>query len=110
MPLEHLARIDLHRLRRRGRAPRQRVHVDAAVVDVARADEARVILGGELHRRQRRVLTDGLRGNLVGRDAGKGVDALRGLRAHAAQPRRRLSECTAVESAAFWPRPLTTFT
>ena len=57
-PLEHLARIDLHRHRRRRRAPRQRVHVDAAVVAVAGADQARVILGRELHRRQQRVLTD----------------------------------------------------
>ena len=60
-PLEHLARVDLHRQRRRRRPPRQRVHVDAAVVAVARADQARVVLGGELHRRQRRVLADGLR-------------------------------------------------
>ena len=88
-PLEHLARVDLHRHRRRRRPPRQRVHVDAAVVAVARADQARLILGGQLHRRQQRVLPDPLRGNLVGGDAGVGVDALRRLRPHPAQPRRR---------------------
>ena len=48
-----------------------------------------MVLGGELHRRQQRVLADRLRGNLVGGDAGVGVDALRRLRAHAAQPGRR---------------------
>ena len=48
-----------------------------------------MILGGQLHRGQRRVLPDRLRGDLVGRDAGVGVHSLRGLRAHAAQPRGR---------------------
>ena len=48
-----------------------------------------MILGRQLHRRQQRVLADRLRRDLVGGDAGVGVDALRRLRAHAAQPGRR---------------------
>ena len=48
-----------------------------------------MIFRRELHRRQRVVLTDGLRRDLVGGDAGKRVHTLRRLRAHAAQPGRR---------------------
>ena len=57
-PLEHRARIDLHRQRRRRRAPRDRVGVGAAVSRRARADVAGEVLGGELERRKRRVLPD----------------------------------------------------
>ena len=78
-PLEDLARIDLHRQRRRRRPPRKRIHVDAAVIAIAGADQPRMILGGELHRRQHRVLADLLRGNLVRRDSGIRVNALRWL-------------------------------
>ena len=67
-PLEHLPRIDLHRHGRGRRPPRQRVHVDAAVVAVARADQARLIFGRQLDRRQQRLLADSLRRNLVRRD------------------------------------------
>ncbi len=87
-PLEHFPRVDLHRHRRRRRAPRQRVHVDAAVVAIARADQAGVILGGELHRREHRVLTDLLCGNLVGGHAGERVNTLSRLRPHTTEPRR----------------------
>ena len=88
-PLEHLARIDLHRQRRRRRAPRERVHVDAAVVAVAGADQAGVILGRELQRRQRRVLADRCAAIWSAVTPAKASDALRRLRTHAAQPRRR---------------------
>ena len=43
-PIEHDARIDLHRHRRRRRAPGNRVHVGAAEPDVARSDQAAVVL------------------------------------------------------------------
>ncbi len=84
--LEGLARIDLHRHRRGVRAPRQRVHVDAAVVAIAGAQQRRMILGGQLDGRQRRVLPDVLRRNLIGRDARVSIHALRRLGPHAAQP------------------------
>ena len=88
-PLEHLPRVDLHRHRRRRRPPRQRVHVDAAVVAVARSDEARLIFGRDFNRRERGVLADRHRRDLIRRDAGIRVHALRRLRPHPAQPRRR---------------------
>ncbi len=87
-PLENLARIDLHRHRRRRRAPRQRVHVDTAVVAIAGADQPGVVFRGELHRRQQRVLADDAGCDLIGRDTGVRIDALRWLRPNAREPRR----------------------
>ena len=66
--LKHDARIHFHGQRRRGRAPRDGVHVTAAITDVAIADEA-CILDAEFERRQRRILADFLRGNLIDGDA-----------------------------------------
>ena len=83
--LEHDARIDLHRQRRGRPLPRDGVHVGAAVADVAGADKAGEVLGGDFERGERRILPDRLRDHLVdgglvadihplgllGRDAGK---------------------------------------
>ena len=88
-PLEGLARIDLHRHRRGVRAPRKRVHVNAAVVAIAGAQQRRVIFGRQFNRRQRRVLPDMLRRNLVRRDPRVRVHALGRLRPHSAQPSGR---------------------
>ena len=54
-PLEHHARVDLRRQRLRGRRPRDRVGVRAAVAPVAVAEVAHV-LDAELQRRENRVL------------------------------------------------------
>ena len=87
--LEHDARIDLHRQRRRRRLPVQRVHVGAAVARIARAEQPGEVLGGHLERRKRRVLAD-----LAARRPGRArrrreVRALGPLRRHAGQPARR---------------------
>ena len=64
--LEDDARVDLHRQRRRGRLPVERVDVGAAVSRVARADETREVLGGQLQRRERSC-PDRSRGRSPGR-------------------------------------------
>ena len=85
-PLEHRARIDLHRQRRRRRAPGDRVGVGAAVSGRARADVAGEVLRRQFERREGRVLTD-LRGHdLIDRDAGENVLGLRALRSHTGEP------------------------
>ena len=86
-PLENFSRIDFHRKRRRGRPPGKRVHVNAAVVAVACADQSGMIFGSEFHRGKQRVLADVLRGDLIGRDARIGVGTLRRFRPNAAEPR-----------------------
>ena len=87
--LEHFARIDLHGQRRGVRSPRQRVHVDAAVIAIARAEQAGVIFGRQFERRQYRFLAEMLRGDLIRGHTGVSVHALRRLRTHAAQPGSR---------------------
>ena len=88
-PFEHHARVDLHRQRRRRRAPADRVRVDAAEADRARADIAREVLRGQLQRRKRRVLADLLGDHLI--DRGVGADVLRfgAFGVHAGQPSGR---------------------
>ncbi len=63
--IENHARVDFHGERRGGRAPRNGVGVGAAEADVARADQARHVLGRQFERRQRRVLADVRGGNLI---------------------------------------------
>ena len=87
--VEHHARIDLHGQRRGGRAPGNRVHVGATEADVAGADQAAVILGGQFERRQRRFLADLLRGDLIDGDAGVNVGAIGALGVDAVQEHRR---------------------
>ena len=84
-PVEHDARIDLHRHRRRRRAPGNRVHVGAAEADVARSDQAAVVLDGQFERRQQRVLADFRRGDLIDRHAGVDVGAVGALGMNAVQ-------------------------
>src|SRR5262249_16642719 len=66
--LERFARLELHRHRRRRRAERDRAAVRAAVGAVARGAAA-FFLGRQLQRRQRGVLADVPRRELVDRDA-----------------------------------------
>ena len=84
-PLEDDARVRLVRVRRRRRAPRDAVRVDATVAVVAVADEVG-LLHRQLERPQRGVAADVLRGDLVRGDAVADVGALGLLRVHAAQP------------------------
>ena len=63
---EQLARIGFHRQRRRRRAERNRSRVGAAVVAVAEAAAA-AVFGRDFERRQRRILADVLRGDLIRR-------------------------------------------
>src|SRR4029434_8401147 len=70
---ENLAGIDLHWQRCSRRAPGKSVHVDAAVVAVARSDQARVVFSAEFERGQESVLTDLQCGELVGGYAGESV-------------------------------------
>ena len=85
-PLEHRARVDLHRQRRGGRGPRQRVHVRAGVAGAAAADKAGEILRGHFERLQRRVLADLPGHDLVDGRADPEVLALGLLRDGTAQP------------------------
>ena len=96
-PLEHRARLDLHRQRRRRRPPRERVAVGAAVAGVARAEEV-VGIAAELERGQLRLAAELPGGDLVHRHPGLDVGALRsssdarrsGSRPPRAHDRRRL--------------------
>ena len=72
-----------------GTGPCDRVHVRAAVSDIARADEAREVLRRELERRERRVLTDGLRDDLIDGCFVPDVHAFGLLGRNARQPHRR---------------------
>ena len=85
------ARVDLHRQRRRRRRPGDRVHVGAAVAGRAGADVAGEVLGRELERRERRVLADLLRDDLIDRRADADVLAFGPLR-----DRRRSASPTAL--------------
>ena len=71
-----------------GRRPGERVHVDAGVAVVAVADHV-VEIGGELQRRQRRVLAELLRGDLIDGGAQLVVGAFGQLR-----PGRRSGTCS----------------
>src|SRR5262249_46077961 len=51
-------------------------------------DEAGVIFGCQLQRRERRVLTDLVRGDLIGRDSRKSIRTLCRFRPNAAEPCR----------------------
>ena len=86
--VENHARIDLHGKRRGGRAPGDRVHVGATEADVAGADQAAEILGRQFERRQRRLLADLLRRDLVDGDAGANVRAVGALGVNAVQENR----------------------
>ena len=70
-PVEHHARVGLHRQRRRRAAPREPVLVGAAETDVAGADAVDGVrpLQAELQRGQRRLLAHRVRENLIHRDA-----------------------------------------
>ena len=56
--------------------------------DVAGADQAAEVLGGQFERRQRRVLADLLRGDLIDGDARANVGAVGALGMHAVQEHR----------------------
>src|SRR5262249_46165628 len=76
--LEDHLRIVLHWQRHAGSAPRDSVHVGASVT---RSAAQRDIFDRKLKRRDRRVLADLLRCQLIERDARMGFDALLGMRA-----------------------------
>ena len=84
-PFEDHARVVLHRQRGRRCAPRDGVGVDAAVAVVAVADDV-AVLERDLQGRQRGVLTEPGRGDLVGGGAGADVRALGAPGVHAVQP------------------------
>ena len=86
-PLEQLARIGLHRQRRRRRAERDGGAVAAAVGAIAGAVPA-TPFGRHLERRQRRVLPDVRGGQLIDRDAA--VRLLARFRRHATEPGARV--------------------
>ncbi len=79
------ARIGLHGQRRGGRAPGDRIHVGAAEAGRAAADIAGEIFGRELHGRQRRVLTDLLRDDLIDGGIGENVLTLGALGPYAGE-------------------------
>ncbi len=81
--LENHARIDLHGQRLRGRAPGDRIHVSAAIADVADAHQSGV-LDAQFERRQRRVLADLLGRDLIDGGAGANVFAFGAQRVDAA--------------------------
>ena len=93
-PLEHDARIVLGRQRRRRRGPRQRVQVGAAVAVLALPGQE-IEIDGELERRQRRLLAEHRRGNLIGGDAVADVGAFGALGVHAGEPRARAARVIA---------------
>ena len=64
-PLEDHTGIAFHRQRSRRRRPRNRVAVDAAVAESAGGAERARVLNAQLHGRQRRVLTELLRVDLI---------------------------------------------
>ena len=84
-PLEDDLRIHLHRQRRRRRAPRDRIAVGARQT---RAAAQAAFLERELERRQRRVLAEGKRGDLIDRRAELRRRARVGLRAREPDGRR----------------------
>ena len=86
-PLEHHAGVVLHRERRGGRRPGQRVDVDAVVAVVAVPDEE-AVLERQLERRQAIVAAELVRRDLVDGGGQPDVGALRHLGARRAQPAR----------------------
>ena len=92
---ENHARIDFHRQRRRRCAPGNRIHVGATESDVAGADQPAEIFGGQFERRQRRLLPDLLRRDLIDRHARPDVGAVGSLGMHAVQEDRRRSRVIA---------------
>ncbi len=82
--LENLARLGLHGQRRGGSAERNGARVAAAKIAIAGAAAA-AAFDGDFERRQRRVLSDVRRGDLV--DGGPAERILAGARMHAVQPR-----------------------
>ncbi len=103
-PLEHGARVDLHRLRCGRRAPRDRVRVGAAVAARAGADVSGEVRGREFERRKRRVLPNLLRDDLIDRRAAAHVLGLRPLGQHTAQPARRADGVVALDDAGMGAR------
>ena len=91
--LEHHARVVFRHQRQRGRQPRQRAAVSAAVADVACSDQA-VVVDRQLQRRQLRVAFEGLGGNLVHGHA-VADDAVRLLDVHAGEIRPRCARVVA---------------
>ena len=88
--LENLARIDLHGQRRGVRPPRNRVHVDAAVVAIAGTDQTGVIFGCRV--RWKAAACPGRSSAaaiLIGRDTRVGIGTLSRFRTNAAEPRGR---------------------
>ena len=81
-------RIDLHRQRRGWRAPRNRVHIGATEAYVARSHQPAEILGRQFQRRQRRLLADLLRCDLIDGYAGVNVRAIGALGMNAVQENR----------------------
>ena len=65
MPFERGAGIRFHGQRRRGRAPRDGVHIGAAEAGRTAADVSGEVFRGQFERRQRRVLADLSGDNLI---------------------------------------------
>ena len=103
-PLEQLARIGFHRQRRRRRPERNRAAEAAPVVAVAGTTSASS-LRCDLERRERRVLADVRRRNLIDGDAA--VRVLSHTRRHAAQPRAGIQRMHGGAIAGLFSSPLT---
>jgi hypothetical protein len=86
---ERRAGIDLHRQALRFRCPCNRVHVRAAIAGNASADITGKVFGRKFERRERRVLSDVLRENLIDTDAHANVFRFRLLCQSAGEPARR---------------------
>jgi hypothetical protein len=84
--LEHDPGVDLHRQRRRRRAPGDRVRVRATESAGARADIAGEVGRGQLEGREGRVLADLFRDDLIDAGAGVNVFGFGPLRIDARQP------------------------
>jgi hypothetical protein len=82
---EHHPGIDVHRQRRRGRAPRHGVQVGAIETGGAGADVTGEVFGCDFKRWERRLLSDLLRHDLIDRRVGEHVFRLGSLRPHAGQ-------------------------
>ncbi len=94
--VEHDARVAHHRQRLLRRRPADRVGVDAGVA-VGAAARLVDVLDRELHRRDRRVLAELLRVELVERGAGEDVVALGLLRVRLGQEHRARPEVIAAD-------------
>ena len=94
--IEHRARVANHRQRLGRRRPADRVGVDARVA-VGAAARLIDVLDAQLHRRNRRVLAELLRVDLIERRAGEDVRALRLLRVRLREEHRRGAEVIAAD-------------